>query len=212
MRACVRGSPARVCARSEVAKLTSSMTVEQMQARLAQLQAEVRGVGLTAGRAVGRALMFGAGSLWRRFTERAQRHAAQGAAGGWQHDLARGREKDQCRVRVQRQDVASAQAQGRSADQVSWGTSSSTLLDGLLTSDSRALGWGRGSAVQGDPGHDHGKLAAQAQGPDGTVRPHAAAASLAPQVPDPSERGPVFVQEAIGIETDENAGVQLPAS
>ena len=86
------------------------------------------------------------------------------------------------------------------------------LLDGLLTSASRALGWGRGSAVQGDPGHDHGKLAAQAQGPDGTVRPHAAAASLAPQVPDPSERGPVFVQEAIGIETDENAGVQLPAS
>ena len=126
MRACVRGSPARVCARSEVAKLTSSMTVEQMQARLAQLQAEVRGVGLTAGRAVGRALMFGAGSLWRRFTERAQRHAAQGAAGGWQHDLARGREKDQCRVRVQRQDVASAQAQGRSADKVPWGTSSST--------------------------------------------------------------------------------------
>lgn len=32
----------RVATCAEVAKLTSSMTVEQMQARLAQLQAEVR--------------------------------------------------------------------------------------------------------------------------------------------------------------------------
>ena len=159
------------------------MTVEQMQARLAQLQAEVRGVGLTAGRAVGRALMFGAGSLWRRFTERAQRHAAQGAAGRRQHDLACGREKDQRRVRVQRQDVASAQAQGRSADQVPWSTSPRRAAHVSIAS--AGLG-GAGPQCKEilDMIMENSPLK-----PKDLMVQYAAAESLSPQVPDPTERG-----------------------